>query len=211
MGFYVITDGKGSYIRHDEPTGRYVPIRSLKHAKQWDNILKAKAIFNNSLSANLRRDYEVRYVDTSETVEKLTLPQRQAQIDVRPPEDDNIRDWLEKINTIRDVLSGQTAREEELNGKLSAIDKEISDIHHYIEFGNYNACQGWRCFKILQTLLRQRRKYKNEIQVLTMIRSVGFNKASMDKLAENISEVQNKLYNPRAFPELFRGQNKNET
>ena len=146
------------------------------------------------------------YVDTTETVEKQTIEDRQKEITFRPIEDDNIKDWLEKINTIRDVLSGSSSRKDELLGKLSEVDREISDINHYIEFGNYNACQGWRCFKMLQTLLRQRRKYKNEIQVLQMIKECKFDNDSISSLSEKIAEVSNKLYHPRAFPELFKSE-----
>ena len=206
MGLYVITDGHGSYIRHDEGTGRYVPVRSLKQAKKWDTEQKAKCILKNSISSSIRSFYEVSYVDTTETVEKQTIEDRQKEITFRPIEDDNIKDWLEKINTIRDVLSGSGSRKDELLGKLSEVDREISDINHYIEFGNYNACQGWRCFKMLQTLLRQRRKYKNEIQVLQMIKECKFDNDSISSLSERIVEVSNKLYHPRAFPELFKSE-----
>lgn len=204
MGVYVITDGNGNYIRHDEGTGRYVPIRSFKHAKQWDSLAKATAILNNSISTSIRSNYKVRLVETEQTVEKLTITNRQQEITFRPIEDDNINDWLEKINTIREVLSGSSRRKDELIAKLSEVDKEISDINHYIEFGNYNACQGWRCFKMLQTLLRQRRKYKNEIQVLQMIKDCTFDQDSVARLLERISDVTNKCYTPRAFPDLFR-------
>ena len=203
MGVYVITDGNGSFIRHDEGTGRYVPIRSLKHAKQWDSAAKAGAILKNSISSSIRSNYEVRLVETEQTVEKLTIAETQNTISLRPIEDDNIKDWLEKVNTIQEVLSGSGNRSAELNEKLSEIDKEISDVNHYIEFGNYNACQGWRCFKMLQMLLRQRRKYKNEIQVLQMIRDCRFDKDSLAVLSERIADVSNKCYHPRAFPDLF--------
>lgn len=206
MGVYVITDGNGSYIRHDETTGRYVPIRSFSHAKQWDSLLKATAVLNNSISTSIRNNYEVRLVDTKDTVEKLTIADREREITFRPIEDDNINDWLGKINTIKEVLSGSTSRKDELIEKLSSVDKEISDVNHYIEFGNYNACQGYLCFKMLQTLLRQRRKYKNEIQVLQMIKDCTFDQDSVTRLSEKISDVKNKCYTPRAFPELFRGK-----
>ena len=73
MGVYVITDGNGSFIRHDEGTGRYVPIRSFKHAKQWDSAAKANAILKNSISSSIKSNYEVRLVETGQTVEYLLI------------------------------------------------------------------------------------------------------------------------------------------
>lgn len=203
MGVYVLTDGKGSYIRKDETTGKYVPIRSFKHANQWDNILKAKSVLDNSIAKAIRKDYVVQLVDTEHIVEKEDLS-KQSELVFREIEDDNISDWLSKINTIKDVLSGSDMRVSELTEKLSEVDREIVDVQHYIEFGKFNAYQGWMCFKMLQNMLQQRRKYKNEISVLNMIKQCKFDMNSLTALSQTISDATNKKYTPRAFPELFR-------
>lgn len=70
MGVYVITNGEGSYIRRDETSGKYVPIRSLSKAIQWDSITKANGILNNSIAKNIRSGYAVQLIDTDKTVEK---------------------------------------------------------------------------------------------------------------------------------------------
>ena len=59
MGVYVITNGDGSYIHRDETTGKYVPIRSFKKATQWDSVMKANSILNNSVPKTIRKDYAV--------------------------------------------------------------------------------------------------------------------------------------------------------
>ena len=203
MGVYVITNGEGSYIHRDEASGKYVPIRSFSKATQWDSIVKANGILNNSIAKNIRSGYAVQLVDTEKTVVKENTDV-QNDICFRNILDDSIEEWLSKINTIIDVMSGSDARQQELNGKLSEIDKEIVDVEHYIEFGKFNAYQGWMCFKMLQNLLKQRRKYKNEIQVLNLIRQCRFDRNSLTVLVQTISDIQNKCYTPRAFPELFR-------
>ena len=203
MGVYVITNGEGSYIHRDEASGKYVPIRSFSKATQWDSIVKANGILNNSIAKNIRSGYAVQLVDTEKTVVKENTSV-QNDLCFRNITDDNINEWLQKINTIMDVMSGSDARQQELNSKLSEVDKEIVDVEHYIEFGKFNAYQGFMCFKMLQNLLKQRRKYKNEIQVLNLIRQCRFDKNSLTALAQTISDIQNKCYTPRAFPELFR-------
>ena len=203
MGVYVITNGEGSYIHRDEASGKYVPIRSFSKATQWDSIVKANGILNNSIAKNIRSGYAVQLIDTEKTVVKENTDV-QNDICFRNILDDNIEEWLSKINTIMDVMSGSDARQQELNGKLSEIDKEIVDVEHYIEFGKFNAYQGWMCFKMLQNLLKQRRKYKNEMQVLNLIKQCRFDRNSLTALAQTNSDIQNKCYTPRAFPELFR-------
>ena len=70
MGVYVLTDGQGNYIRKDNLTGKYVPIRSFKQAQQWDNQLKANSVLNNSLTKSIRNNYAVQLIDT-EKIAKL--------------------------------------------------------------------------------------------------------------------------------------------
>lgn len=70
MGVFVITNGEGTYIRKDEATGKYVPIRSIKHAAQWDSIQKASSVLNNSIAKNIRNGFAVQLIDTEHTVDK---------------------------------------------------------------------------------------------------------------------------------------------
>lgn len=203
MGVYVITNGDGSYIHKDDTSGKYVPIRSFRKATQWDNILKANSVLNNSVPKAIRSNYAVELVKTEHIVEKESIAV-QNEICFRNIEDDNISEWVNKINTIKEVLSGSDSRQRELDEKLSNTDKEIVDIEHYIEFGKFNAYQGWMCFKMLQNLLKQRRKIKNEQQVLYLIKQCKINGDSITALSQTVSDIQNKCYTPRAFPELFR-------
>ena len=203
MGLYVLTDGNGTYIRKDEATGRYVPVRSSKQAQTWDSILKAKSILQNSIAKNVRDAYAVQYIETDEPIVKEDLSQH-SELVFREIENDNIHDWQLKVNSIKDVISCSEIRLTELLEKLSEVDKGIVDVQHYIEFGKFNCYQGWMCFKMLQNMLRQRRKYKNEISVLNMIKQSKFNSDSISSLLDMISDVTNKRYTPRAFPELFR-------
>lgn len=204
MGVYVLTDGSGNYIRHDKLTGKYVPIRSFKQAQQWDSQQKAHSVLNNSLNKSIRSNYAVQLIDTENIVEKDDMS-KQREICFRALEDSNIEEWLNKINIVMDALSGSDTRKNELLEKLSEIDKEIVDIEHYIEFGKFNCYQGWMCFKMLQNTLQQRRKYKNEIAVLNLIKQCKFNKESLEALSSTVADIQNKCYRPRAFPELFTG------
>ena len=202
MGVYVLTDGKGSYIRKDNSTGRYVPIRSFKQAQRWSNQIKACSVLKNSLTKSIRDNYAVQFIDTKNIIEKNDMS-KPKELCSRAIDDDNIDSWLNKVNTIINVLNSSDIRKDELTAKLSEIDKEIVDIHHYIEFGKFNCYQGWMCFKMLQNTLQQRRKYKNEITVLNLIKQCKFDKSSLETLPTTIADIQNKCYRPRAFPELF--------
>lgn len=204
MGVFVITNGEGTYIRKDETTGKYVPIRSIKHAAQWDSIQKASSVLNNSISKNIRNGFAVQLIDTEHTVDKDNSGVR-TSLCQRDIIDSEIQVWIDRISAITDLIANSDARNQELNDKLSEIDKEIVDIEHYIEFGKFNAYQGWQCFKMLQTALLQRRKYKNEMAVIEMISKCKIDEKSLQALSETVANIENKCYRPRALPELFRG------
>ena len=205
MGYYVMTDGDGSC--RDAVSDKYVPIRDFKKATKWDSIAKASNILNNAISKSIRNKLAIQYIDTDSTVEKRNKS-LQSSLCSYGIIDDNINNWLSEINAIIEIMSDSIPRQQELNAKLSNIDKEIVDIEHYIEFGNgkFNAYEGWKCFKMLQNLLVQRRKYKNELQALNLIGQCQFNRDSLIALSKEVSNIKNKHYIPRALPGLFKSK-----
>ena len=117
MGVFVITNGEGTYIRKDETTGKYVPIRSFSKATQWDSIVKANGILNNSIAKNIRSGYAVQLVDTEKTVVKENTSV-QNDLCFRNITDDNIIDrYHELINHFKDLS-------EEII-KITGIDNEL--------------------------------------------------------------------------------------
>ena len=203
MGVYVITNQKGSYIHKDSNSGKYVSTKNLKEAAQWSSFVFANKILSNSISKRMREDYTVQLISTDKIVEKNNIS-IWNDIGVRNVTNDNISEYYFNISNFINYLSCYNDRLKELQTELSMVDKKIVDVEHYIEFGNFNAYQGWMCFKMLQNLLRQRRNYKNEIEVIQLINQSFTNKNSFMALPQRISEIKNKCYTPRAVPELFK-------
>lgn len=235
-GVYVISDDSGRYIREDPTTRKYVPVRSFKQAKRWDSREKAAAVLKNSIGKSVRDKFRVKFIEIkSETAppesqhlneptdntekQKAVSHNRNAapvesyevvkQIKESVIEDDQIDSWVQKLNEIITVLSGSENRKEYLLDKLSSVDKKIVDVQHYIEFYDFNAAQGWGCYKMLQTLLRQRRNYKDELRVITAIEQGNIQTDSLSQIMEKIAEVQSQEYTPRALPELFKNKKSN--
>ena len=200
MGYYVLTDGLDRFIRKDKTTKKYVPIRSEDAADHFDTKEKAENILRSSINKQIRFDFHVAYVDQTAALPAAITDK--TDLIHRDITEDQISAWNDSLTAIQKIIDDSINRNDELNSQLSGIDKEITDIEHFIEFGNFNAYQGWMCFKILQGMLRQRRKYKNEMEVLTTIRNFGFNQQNLSSLKTKISE-QNKVYKPRKFSELF--------
>lgn len=200
MRKYVITNGD-YYIRKDDKTNKYVPVHSLKYALQFESEMQAKAILKNSISKSVKQGY---FVKTLEFASKITVNQdKQRGLCEKEIQQANVADFADKVKDIARVLSRAQARKTELLSKLSDIDKQVVDIEHYIEFGTFNAYQGFMAFKMLQNALKQRREYKNEIEMLAQVEECRLNVTAISPFANKISSIENKVYSPRVLSELF--------
>lgn len=200
MRKYVITNGE-YYIRKDDKTNKYVPVHSLKYALQFESEMQAKAILKNSISKSVKQGY---FVKTLEFTSEITVNQdKQKELCTKEVQQANIGEFADKVKDIARVLSHAQTRKTQLLSQLSDIDKQVVDIEHYIEFGKFNAYQGYMAFKMLQNALRQRREYKNEISMLVQVEECQLNVMAIAKFANKISDIENKVYSPRVLSELF--------
>lgn len=103
-----------------------------------------------------------------------------------------------------EVLSKEIKdRKKELNSELSRIDKEISDIRHYIEFYPLSASKGYKMAKTLKDHLIKRREIKNELDVMNRIQMMSVGQVGSGKGREIIDKTLDKHYTPRVLNELF--------
>lgn len=122
------------------------------------------------------------------------------------------------MSNILDFMQNAPIRLEELLEELSAVDLEISDLNHYLEFlakegsTGFNACEGYYIARDLQELFVKRRKIKNEHSLLEStytrfscsiggIKKVEQLKKGVDKSIHDQS--RKRTYTPRKRPELF--------
>lgn len=194
MCMYVITNSKGSYIGKDG--SKYVPIKSFKKAIQWAELSKANNVLSHGLNNKLRGEYNVVAIEDSSNRDIVNT------IDVAI-EDNNIGYWENRLQDVFSLTNDAQNRFVELNDALSTVDKKITDVQHYIEFNNLNASEGWKCFNLLQSLLRERRTIKDERETLKKILDYGFNKKNIEQLCKELKTTKEKIYTPRALPELF--------
>ena len=140
MGFYVLSNGDGTYIT--QSGGKYVQIRSFNQAMKFTDLAKAMNILNSSISKSIRSHYIPEFHETEEIVNRNSTD-KQNEICFRAIDHGELADWQEKIQQLVELFGGTENRYSELSTKLSDVDKEITDIEHYIEFGKFNCYQGW--------------------------------------------------------------------
>lgn len=212
MIFYVITDGHGSYIRKDEFSGKYVPVRNASFAERFEQRCKAANVLKNAIGKNIRSKYKV--VDIEEetapimpTVREVNSTSNKDQvvktIASEKPAESQTEKWVSGAETLTEFVMDAEKRKEELVGLLSEVDKEISDINHYIEFGKFNAYQGWLAFTMLQNRLKKRRKIKDELSVINQLGECKITSDMMIDIKNAIAELGNRKYAPRVLTQLF--------
>lgn len=110
---------------------------------------------------------------------------------------------IQKCSFLNGLASDALRRKEELNQKLSNIDKEICDLLHYIEFCNLNAAQGYKVYKMLKERRIIRRSIKNELNVLNIILSKKISETATDEINKCVAGMDKRTYEPRVLKELF--------
>lgn len=206
---YMISDGKGTYIRKDF-SGKYSPVRSEALADTWDSKVKAQNVLKSQINKNMRKRYKiVEMIMESPSASCSAIPpkkvaeQKVKELSREDAEDTQLDKWEQGINSFNDFILDMEARKDKLSRDLSNVDKEITDIQHYIEFGNFNAYQGWLAFSMLRHRLKKRRKIKNEFQILSQIGECKINSAMVADIQAAIHKLDDRSYTPRILTELF--------
>lgn len=89
-----------------------------------------------------------------------------------------------------------------LTKKLSTLDKKLVDLTHYIEFTNLNACEGYKAYKLMHEITKQRREIKNELATINSL-TAHIPVDNVSSFTKYVNNQKNKSYTPRILTELF--------
>lgn len=199
MAKYVITDGK-YYIKKDKH-GNFIPITSPTLANTYTKD-KAENILCNQINKCLRSRYYVECIEEDppgiKSVTKTDLVKAEKVMEA-----DNIQMWLDRIKNLNGLAKDASDRKEYLAQQLSKVDKELSDIEHYIEFSNLNAYQGYQAAKMIKDRRIIRRNIKNELIVLNTILSKRISETAQEEIMKCIKGLDHRTYNPRVLDKMF--------
>lgn len=200
MSEYIITDGSRFIYRNH--SGKYVPAPSEAMADIYSRR-QADSIFNHQLSKALKKVFHIEKYDK--------VPNNVKQVSVKDLENnvekasiaDNIQLWIDRVSDMNGLAVDASNRKDVLLQQLSDIDKEISDIMHYIEFSKLNAAQGYKAFKMIKDRRIKRRSIKNELNIVEVILSKKFNDSISKEIMKAVENMDKRTYEPRVLKELF--------
>ena len=212
---YVITDGDKVYLFRDN-RGNFIPTTNKNVADIWESKQKAVNVLNSCVNKNLRNRYMVMEIEVEKpkkTVEQVIKvrsyenlkPNNEAakRIINSPIVDNDLETIKDKLAKLYNYVQSSEERQKELANALSDVDKEISDIHHYIEFGKFNCYQGWLAFSMLRNRLKQRRKIKDELTIINQLGESIIDLNALNNIQKGIERLNSRTYQPRRLNELF--------
>ena len=211
MTGYVITDeNKSIWVRQDV-NGSYSLTTDQNRALIFDSRIAADTVFKSNLSKLIKsKGVMVKSVNL-----QISAPSSKAvakKVVVAEPavknEDLDTSEYI--ISVLSDAVAKLNCRHMELAEAQSKYDRQITDVEHYIEFnvGKLNACDGFKAYKLLQSILIQRRKIKDELQIIDVVRDRMSLPDDITSIEERIRELKSRQYSPRELTYLFEDKEK---
>lgn len=203
--------GTGNLYIAAKPDNFLYTTEKLDEARLYSTAQRA----SNALVTLPRRFYEVsskwtvrEVLNNPEPVEEPTAASKQIPVENKSdphPEapveatDEQTVDFMEIFNGVASLNNCKSGCLTKLNGELSRLNEEITDIEHYIEFSKLNVSDAYRAYKMLRDTLQERRQVKDTIRVVKEL----YDNCNVDKLADVKSELENRVYIPRRLSGLF--------
>lgn len=195
-GYFIITDNNGYFYCLSKSGNPYFS-NSLTEAYKWRRKDRAEKYL--SICLNNNPDCYVKLIDDNKQRINKHLIEHAETLNKSIEYSDANR-WIDSISTATngftniDFLLSQTLEEK------TQIEKTITDLRHYIEFGNFNAYQGFRLFRILQNLLRQRRSYKD---IIFLLENISEKSNDTDYIYWCAIQLKCRNYKPRVLKNMF--------
>lgn len=193
MDNYVIADKNKSVWVYKDKSNSYSLTTDKNRALIFDDEPAANAVFKNNLSKFLK----------SKGVVVQKIANNVSVATTAPSQEFTGSKYI--ISVLSDAVAKLNCRHTTLVDELSKYDRQRSDIEHYIEFnsGKLNACDGYKAYKMLQDVLIERRKIKDELSMIQVVRDKMAFPEDIANINEKVQELESRRYVPRELPHLF--------
>lgn len=205
MNGYVITDTQNTIFVCKDTSGSYSLTTDRAKALVWDNKPSADAVFRSNLSKLIKSKGVLVKSVAMQMVCSEVKEDTKPVVQDTPPE---VGSSKYIVSVLSDAVAKLNCRHLALSDELSKFDRQITDVEHYIEFnaGKLNACDGYKAYKLLQDVLVERRKIKDELQILQVVKDRMALSDDIENIHERVKELESRKYEPREFKHLFKGE-----
>lgn len=188
MDYVIATPNKKIYLKLDQKGS---PEICGKEQKQKFEYSKARNILDN-LPRNLKKFHfsviAILDFEKEEVVNKEEIIVSKYEI----PEE--IKEWERRVKDFNNLIEDASKRKKELLKALVNIEKEECNCLHKIELNkNLGVCDGYKEYKELRTILRKRRKIKDELMIIDCI----LKSSPLKEIEKNVKALRNRVYTLR--------------
>ena len=193
---YVINNGKGVYIQLDQ-NGR--PITCSENNKGLFEYNKARNICGSLPKTLKKMGFKV------EVIPDIPIRKNKEPCVIKNntyiPKD-SVTQWIEKFGECGDILQEAQQRKDELNQKLSDVDKELCDLMHSIEFAEkFDMYEAWKALNKIKEIREKRRNIKDEQLIIQNAFSNGITYLSRKSVKKAVDGLSKRKYKIRIIEE----------
>jgi hypothetical protein len=210
MTGYAIADEHKSIWLCKDKSGGYSLTTDKNRAIIFDTKVLAETVFKSNLSKLIKSkgvfvqsvELQVGTAKKSEEVKKAVIETPKVAADTVLT-DPGSSQYI--VFVLSDAIAKLNSRHVALSDELSKYDRQRTDVEHYIELnaGKLNAYEGYKAYKLLQDVLVQRRKIKDELEILQVMKDKMAIPDDIAKINTRVQELSSRHYEPREFKWLF--------
>lgn len=194
---HILVDGD-LYVA--KSNGTYIPSKNKCDAVQFKTTDAANNVRKSGLPKILRQKYNWKIQEVIEECPSVAETTKNSNPQYAYVDTDALINSIKELSGKFSMLQGN---KEWLLEQESNLDKQISDVLHWIEFNTFSACEGYKLCKALKNLRLQRRKIKNELELINIINMHTCNHIAKGNTSRAIDGLNSKQYEPRVLSDLF--------
>ena len=217
---YYIMDYSGNYYRTNQADqlvtaagAQEAQIFTFAQANRRIGAGKKAAFYcmipmENETEQEEKHDQAAEQEQSVSPVKELTYDEVEEQVEKNVFSYDlSEMDWAEYLTHFTYIVAGIGKYRDEINRRLSDIDKKICDVLHYIELCETDDQEAVDLVELLRVCRENRREIKDEltrVEYFQINLGTSANAGKARQALKSIQGLDTRKYKPRKFDELFK-------
>lgn len=203
----IFTISNGDFYIAQFSTG-LKPVRTKEEAIQFKTYDKASSFMLNMPKSFKNLGYHIEgkaeAVQTTQTqMRPQQNPSEHKKVIVKY-DSSYIQGIKNRIVQMGDFISELKNKRQEASNIVDRCEREIFDLEHNAEFYNKNACEGYKMWRRLGEIRRERRRAKDLIVIVdAILEDNSFDGILSQKTLNRISGLENRTYSIRELDDIF--------
>lgn len=201
--WYITSLDEENYVCVKDGQSKYYISSNIQSALSFENKEAADRYIKNCMPKVVRNAYKpVMFKERADAERKpAKVLERSCLQDA---------ETLARIRKFVSIINNHKKHYNSILESLSIVENKLTDMYHYIAKKDLNVVDGYKTYKQLQSLLRERRRLKDEKLLCEgLLDDIDKGDFSLEQFFRNKDRLDNAKYTPRALPGLFQNNDDN--